>query len=96
MAKQNAELAVLGNEVKTLGREMGEIKTAVQEVHTIVTGLQISMATAPKSEHIHAIDSRVRSLENCRQKVSGGIKVITVIASGVGTVIGWAISHFSK
>lgn len=87
-------LAVQVERVSTLEHSLPEMKLDIKEILKSVNRLTINVAAVPKWENLREVESRVELLETTKSEVSGGWKVLMLLGTVVGTVVGWVVSIF--
>jgi hypothetical protein len=83
--------AISGQEVRlrTLEREIAEVKADVKEVLKTVQAQAVQLASLPSNERVEALEKRTSENEKAIERASGGLKVLVTVGSLAGSLLGW-------
>lgn len=90
------QVGVLEERLNAYDRELPELKEDVKAILATVQQIQIEAVKVPKWEDLKGVETRVEVLENGKQQVTGGLKVLVAISSVLGGAAGWLVSYFSS
>jgi hypothetical protein len=90
------DLATQSERLRLLGEELPEIKRDVKQVLQAVNGLTLTIATLPKWENLNAVSGQVAELQTAKNTAVGGWKVLTLVFTVIGTLVGWIVSLLSS